>query len=286
MKLQSFIAAAALAVAATGAHATIDSGNTNLPTGGNGEFIFVAYDTVAKHSFIQDSGIRFQDLLAAKAALKPLSFVVNSTNFTKAFGSDLTNVVWNVYAGSNQINVGETPNYGAIIDTAGSVQDAIDNKIDAKSLDSLVLQIANNLITKNQSAVGDTSPTSVNNSYVVLDGTKPAYAGVNWGNSYAGKTNQNSSVNVVAKELFDEDGNSLGLENNSAYLLQYGRVRNTGPDSAVNQFVSTVSYFSRATFDASTGTVNINTPVPAAAWLLVSGLAGFGAISRRRKQQA
>lgn len=273
MKIKSLIAAASLAVAAAGAHASIDAGNsTSL---GNGELIFAAWDAAAQKSYVLDTGIRFNTILANKAALIPTTFSVDAA-FSTLFGTDTSNLVWNLYAGSAKTSaVDPTSNWGAMTTIASyetalaKIADPSDPYLVSSSATNLILA-ARTLATNNANLALPTESvpldTSVNRSYVITSNTSAAsLVKLNWG-LYNGKTSVPSEV----------------ASGESSYLIRTQRVVN--PD-AIGGYDGVFSLLGRATFDATTGIGSISTPIPAAAWLLVSGLAGFGAISRRRKQQ-
>jgi len=264
MKLSTLIAAATVAAFATGAQASIEKGTDSSI--GNGELIFAAWDTAAQKSYLLDTGIRFNDIKANLAANVPTLFQVDAV-FNTFFGAATSNLVWNLYAGSNNIagDYSDMTNYGAITTVANKAA-GLSLKYDFNGLDALVNGVAPDAITKTQNAALDAIPTSTNRSYTVTSPTAPSFLGTSlgWG-SYGGLTANTTAV---------KSG-----ESSYAYL-------NGGFLDENFDFQTTATFIGRATFDASTGQGRINTPVPAAAWLLVSGLAGFGAISRRRKQQA
>jgi hypothetical protein len=273
MKIKSLIAAASLAVAAAGAHASIDAGNS--PSTGNGELIFAAWDADAQKSYVFDTGIRFNTILANKAALIPTTFSVDAA-FTTLFGTDTSNLVWNLYAGSAKTSAADPTSNWGVMTTIASYETAME-KIATPEDPYLASASGNSLITaartlaqNNANLALPTEPTpldtSVNRSYVITSNASAASAVKNnWG-IYNGKTTVNSAV----------------ASGESSYLIRTQRISN--PET-LGGYDSAFSLLGRATFDATTGIGSISTPVPAAAWLLVSGLAGFGAISRRRKQQ-
>ncbi len=262
MKLSTLIAAATVAAFATGAQASIDKGTDALI--GNGELIFAAWDNAAQKSYFLDTGIHFNDIKANLAANVPTIFQVDA-GFSTFFGSATSSLVWNLYAGSNNINgdYSDMSNYGAIT-TVATKSAGLTLKYDFNGLDSLINAVAPDAIFKNEG--GDASPTSANLSYTSTNPSDAKFLGTSlvWGqygnltaNTTAVKSGE-SSYAILSEAFLDENFD----------------------------FQTTATFIGRATFDASTGEGRINTPVPAAAWLLVSGLAGFGAISRRRKQQA
>jgi hypothetical protein len=264
-KILSAAVATGLLVAAGSANATIAVGYAPPY---NSEALLIAWDDTAGKSVIIDTGIWFNDIFNAANDGDPFAHYLASLNvqpaLTAAFGSNLSNVKWNVAQFSRQIDISDPAvgfsHYGTMVTTNNT------------SPDLSLLTTAN--ITTNISAyrlffntTADTSNTSngAGNNFYVANGTDNAYAGDNdWGSrmnlSLPFDTTQTGSGSLDYYFLgVTADGFDVQMYQVGAWNLHL----DTGELS-----------FSPAA----------EVPVPAAAWLLVSGIAGLGTAARRRKQ--
>ena len=101
MKVQYKLLAAAVAMAvATGAHATIDAGQT---TDGTGELFVVVTDSTAGYSFLGDLGVSMNSFLASSgtSASFDLSSYTSWSPFVSAIGGSLSTAKFAVYALDN-----------------------------------------------------------------------------------------------------------------------------------------------------------------------------------------
>jgi len=260
--------AAGMLAGAGAANATIVTGYS-APF--NSEAVFVAWDDVAKKSVIVDTGVHFNDIFNAVNDGNPattFSANVNVTSaLTAAFGADLSHVQWNVAQFSRQ---GATVNptlgwshQGTMVTTA--LDDATPGSLDAVAITQNIAGYRA-YFNATADASNGTSPTeSTNGFYATSDDTSSIYAGGNeWG--YRMRLSVPFDTTIVGSGELNYYFLGLNTTGDAANMYKVG-------DWALN---------------LATGGLTFSTPsqvpVPAAAWLLVSGLAGLGTVARRRKQ--
>lgn len=262
-------AIAASMLAAGAANAAIVSGYGSPY---NGETFLVAWDDVAKRSVIVDTGIHFNDIFnAVNVDDTEFNASLNiSSALTAAFGGNLSNVQWNLATLSRQSgnDEGGWGHYGTLITT---------NQANAVELSQLLTfaNIADNIgawrtfINGTGDAANSSPNEAVNNYYATADDTSAIYAGTdgNWGAQARlgvpfGTTQLGSGELNMYFLGSDESGMGVDMYQAGTWALNLA----TGA----------------LTFSSLEDTPEV--PVPAAAWLLVSGLAGLGTVARRRKQ--
>ncbi|HRH76414.1 MAG TPA: VPLPA-CTERM sorting domain-containing protein [Cellvibrionaceae bacterium] len=268
MKLKAFLAAALVATSST-SFASVDDGQDLLTTTG-GELVLAAWDDVAKKSILFDTGVTFKQILDNKDALLPTIVNLNAIDSTykSFFNNDFTNVYWNAYVGSNYSNSGafDDAKYFAFAYTSKNPEFEIANPLGYQETVNNITGPGEAVSRFNENFVSpkDQTDTSVNRSYKANDASVPNYLGnlgILWGDSMASSNGRGTSAKA---------GEFIQFVYNGTTDFDTGFVKALG----------------RAKFDPTTDSFRINTPLPAAAWLLMSGIAGFGAIARRRKQQA
>jgi len=231
---------------------------------GNGGLIVSAFDTVRGVSLVQFLGLKFNDVQPANLenpAGGTLNFGVLDKWSTVFTGSDLANIQYNVTAASvdgGAINQRQLLTTGA----AGGIGNVQNNAAAGGAAASLTF--VNTNITAGCGTV---------NSCIALDSTQTQYAGqASWGNKLNGQLPFITTAAV---------GTALGF-----YSLT--------PTSTSPPALATKHQYANATgigtwLLGTDGTLTYSipgpvgeVPLPAAVWLLLSGLAGFGAVSRRK----
>jgi hypothetical protein len=268
MKLKALFAAAAMA-ASSASFALIDNGD-NYATLTGGEMILVAWDDVAQKSIVFDTGVNFKQIVDNKDALAPtiINLAAIDSTYKSFFNNNFSNVYWNAYVGSKWSN-GELFDSNKYFGYGFTAKDPAFELANPRDFGTAVAQIeaASFRIDFQHSFGGNNDPTdvSVNRSYRANSGSDPHYMGdltTFWGNQMGG--NYPLGTSAKAGEFLTLVYNTANFDTAEGTVLALGRI----------------------VFDPTTDSLRINTPLPAAAWLLMSGIAGFGAIARRRKQQA
>jgi hypothetical protein len=270
MKFKSLLAAALVAASSVSYAGIDDGGDENLTVNG-GELVLAMWDTVAKKSILFDTGVTFRQLIDAKDAVNPITVDLAAIDptYKSFFNNDFTNVIWNAYVGSNWTNNGafDSTKYFGWMYTAPqqNLPNALANTKSYNEIVQFVQGFGKNLSVFSESVTGDMTADSVNRSYRVTDPTSIAYLGSEtfWDFNMFG--NFNYSVSGAPGEFM----NLILTSTDTNY------------DAGVAPAV-----LGRIKFDPTSDSLRINTPLPAAAWLLMSGIAGFAAIARRRKQTA
>jgi len=269
-KILATAIAAGMLAGAGAANATIVTGYT-APF--NSEAVFVAWDDVAKKSVIVDTGVHFNDIFNAVNdgdASTNFNANVNVTNaLTAAFGGNLSHVQWNVTQFSKQ-NATLNPALGfshqGTLVTGGS---------DADPLTTDTIGVVQNIASYRafynatvDTANGTSATESVNGFYATADDQSPIYAGGDeWGNQ--------------ARLTVPFDTTIIGSGSLSYYFLGLNAAGDNTNFYKVGEWSLDLA---NGGLSFATPAEVIATPVPAAAWLLVSGLAGLGTVARRRKQ--
>ena len=284
MKLNALFAAALVATSSA-AFAGVNNGSdiSNISaTYQGGEMILAAWDDAQQKSILFDTGVTFKQLIDAKDSDTPITVNLNAIDptYKSFFNNDVSHLLWNAYVGSNA-NSGAKTNSSKYFGYMLTAQDPsfwLANVPTGIAAERSVLsnrgsEVSNFSENFANNGVIDTTPDSVNISYRVDSVANQAYLGDKgdfWGTPM-GNISGNSPTAVNAGEF--------------STLVFFG-MTNFTTAAGPNKGKAFDMVFARAKFDAEAGTFRINTPVPAAAWLLMSGIAGFGAIARRRKQQA
>jgi hypothetical protein len=276
MKLNTLIAAALVATSSA-AFAGIDNGAAESTFTG-GELVLVAWDDAQEKSILFDTGVRFASLIDAAAAGQNVTIDLAAIDptYKSFFNNNFSNVSWNLYVANNTSNgdmYDDVSHYGLIHTTNDAV---LETQLTQPMNGFELVQAMNDngatmeLFVENFAEGGqDFSDDSVNKSYRQSSASEVDYLGDlplsgKWGRDGGGFRALNTA---------DLAGESMWMVWNNVVDTNYGDGK--------------ITKLSIAQFDPTSDSLKItNTPLPAAAWLLMSGIAGFGAIARRRKQQA
>jgi hypothetical protein len=245
MKFKTLLAVATVAVSGA-ANAVLENGN-------DGELVFSAWDPVNQVSYTQDLGVRHNAILGEYAnASYSLSFNVDPLYNTVFTSSNVNDIIWNVSSASTDF----FGNYGVQFTTLDPAPAAFGNFQNLANVAAQHVQYSQALQGVNPAA-GD----------IAYEGntTNGAYAGSPslWNTNWAGQggvLNNTASIGDSMNWFF------MGLSADfSTAALRDEALADWTFDGTNLNFASTV------------------VPVPAAAWLLASGLIGLSTITRRRK---
>lgn len=269
MKFKALAAAVALLSTASVANAEWHDGFDETTAYGDGELLLVAFDDVRKVSVVQDLGgsyVEFWDNFQSNSFNKEYTL---DPLFASTFaGSDASNIQWSVFA--NNYGYADFDGYNeparfsnGFMVTSNVAAPTIDRSIknDFAAQDKIASLLS---VNANGALPGD-GDYSVNGAFAG-DASNGLYAGAPA--FYGNQLMQSVTFNVTA--LSSETLNFWAL-----LTSQTSNGANAGADIQSNGYW---------TLDLGLGIAKYTAvPVPAAVWLLASGLLGLGAVSRRRK---
>jgi hypothetical protein len=267
--LKKMLAVAAVAASTQSAFAFWDSGiDGNRQNVNDGEMVLTVWDSSRQVSYTQDTGVRFTDLFSG-AAFNGQHVNLDSTAlsvFSNVFDS---NVFWAVGAvdshTKNASNQNAFTNAGYIL----SADQSVTVGVPAGAINTNVL-VSYNAFSAYATNLQMTSGTTANE---VKSGTA---AGVTPDTQYQGAF----ADNFLAANSYQTYGTDLATLN----IWFTGFANAGGTQGKVLQLGTvTIDFTAKTlTFNSSAPAV----PVPAAAWLMGSALAGLGGIARSRRRNA
>ncbi len=261
MKFKALAAAVALMSSATVANAAWNEG-TGVNDGsylGDGELLLVMWDSVRNVSVMQDLGGSYVELWDARLTGGEWDFALDPLVAQTFAGSDMSNVVYSVFANNYGFFDAEGFNEPARFSNGIMVTTNVANPTyDRANGGDAAIQSA--MITSTASVMQvSTDIDYATNIAVYGDTTNGKFAGAN---------------DIYGFNLYNRLPNVTGATNESLYMWAFLSSQLGSQDVLVGEF----------TLNMGDGNLHYSAvPVPAAVWLLASGLLGLGAVSRRRK---
>ncbi len=273
---KTIVAATALALLSVPAFAQVSvptqpaAGPTPIPETENGGLSLYAYDPVAGTSLYVYLGLTLNQILPSDLNQQSLNFGT-LPGWSTAFASGTSNVRWMVVAGDS-IGEGGGPDFGgAFYDTLRLAVTSLSAPNQSNIGLAQALQNLNNFIALN---VNGPAGGLGGNPLVALNNASPFYTGLLQGNL-------NAAIGGAAALSF----NTLG---GIADALNFYLLSGAGDGDATNATRTTyagtwtLSSAGQLLWNAAGGP---QVPLPAAVWLLLSGLMGTFAVGRRRTEQ-
>lgn len=261
--MKSLAAIGALAALASTPALAVDT-----PSSGNGSVFITVWDPTLGASIVQDLGLNYADFVTSQGVNPAivstlngagLSFNVNLSHFTSV-GSNFADLRYTVFAADA---VGNYQATGAIATAP------INATITGQSGD-----VVNMIGSTGASQVAASWNLNCGVDAVICTGTgfgSTYFGGGAWGSRFGGGFELDGSTGL---------GEALGF-----YLLTRSGIGASSPMNSV-QFAGAGGVAQWLL--AANGSLSFTAPVPlpAAVWMLLSGLAGLGVVSRRKNGQA
>lgn len=265
MKFKALAAAVALLSSATVAHAEWHDGVDEATLYGDGELLLVAFDDVRKVSVIQDLGGSYVEMWENfQSTTFNKSFALDSLFASTFAGSQSSDIQWSVFANNYGYTEFDGYNEPARFSNGYMITTNSTNPTD-NGYTNVQDKISGGLSSKVNSQLGMDGNYAANGAFYG-DAGNALYAGGD--NIFGAQLLQTVNFNTTATA--DES------------LFFWAMLTPQEANGALaGTAVKANGYWA---LDIGTGTVQYTaTPVPAAIWLLASGLLGLGAVSRRRK---
>lgn len=276
--LKRMAAAVALAAVAGGAHAALVTGGSGAVATDDAELFFIAYDPTTQHTLIKDTGYTYT-YIAANAgntswfstldlgALVTPGTGAGSFNFSSGLQWNLAVAIKNVSVTGNSnnglfgtVNLATSPTGAAVLQTAST---------------TAAFNAARNKLSSAETTT--TGKAQAINTYFALAGYPNASDNAL---IIENDPSQNDAFNKAWGTNF---GYAFGINNSGTIgesLAFYHWYLQSGPNRVVSdQLIGEFTLSSTGVLSYAAPTV----PVPAAAWLFGSALAGLGVVPRRRK---
>ncbi len=252
------LAVGAMALAATGAQATIKAGSTTQPT----ELVFNLWNPTSEVSYALDLGIIHNDFLDTKTQAK--SWAIESTAFTAFLNATQADqpLYYNIASANGFIGSLAAIDHYGVLRTSNDTNIA---KVDTPQIGNMIGKINNRAINLNTQL--GVSGEDINNNFDSFS-TKAddGYFEKVWGDSMANST----GFGTIGSE---GEGNTLGFYWQNFEFASKG--------------LTGIEFLGDWTFaiDFNSQTAKLDfapVPVPAAVWLFGTGLVGLLAGKRRK----
>lgn len=259
MKVKALAAAVALTAVAGTAQAGWDDGKTNTTFLGDGEFMLLAWDEVQNVSVIQDLGGSYVDFFNNNFSTgAEVSYQLDSLFDSTFATSNAANIRYSVIARNDGIEGVDGYNEPAsaingLMVTSNASAPTVDRSF---VYGNMMNKIDGPLVN----AIADNSDTAINNAYYGDTSVGP-YAGSN--DVYGRNIGQSVTFDTSAASTDSLYFWALMSQAAGGEDLQAGGIWTLNLEAGELKYAAV--------------------PVPAAVWLFASGLAGLGAIARRKK---